>query len=145
MVQYPRLRSICYRWHGMDRSRLRIAIVDDDASVRKALKRLLRAANLDADAFASGREFLDSLAAQLPDCIVLDLHMPGMNGLDIQQHLARSGQRMPIVIITGHDEPLARAQCLSAGAAAYLRKPIDDEALLDAIHRAAGVARSSTV
>jgi len=145
MVQYPGLRSICYRSCSMDRSRIRIAIVDDDESVRKALKRLLRAANLDADTFASGRDFLDSLAAQLPDCIVLDLHMPGMNGLDIQQHLARSGQRMPIVIITGHDEPLARAQCLSAGAAAYLRKPIDDEALLDAIHRAAGVARSSTV
>jgi FixJ family two-component response regulator len=128
----------------MDTSRLRIAIVDDDESVRKALKRLLRAANLDADAFASGREFLDSLAAQLPDCIVLDLHMPGMNGLDIQQQLARGGRQMPIVVITGHDEPLARAQCLSAGAAAYLRKPIDDEALLDAIHQAAGVARSST-
>ena len=128
----------------MDRSRLRIAIVDDDESVRKALKRLLRAANLDADAFASGREFLDSLAAQLPDCIVLDLHMPGMNGLDIQQQLARGGRQMPIVVITGHDEPLARAQCLSAGAAAYLRKPIDDEALLDAIHRATGVVRSST-
>ncbi len=128
----------------MDGSRLRIAVIDDDESVRKALKRLLRAANLDADTFASGRDFLDSLAAQLPDCIVLDLHMPGMNGLDVQQQLARSGLQLPIVVITGHDEPLARAQCLSAGAAAYLRKPLDDEALLDAIHRAAGAARSST-
>jgi FixJ family two-component response regulator len=128
----------------MDRSRLRIAVIDDDASVRKALKRLLRAANLDADTFASGKDFLDSLAAQVPDCIVLDLHMPGMNGLDVQQQLARSGLQLPIVVITGHDEPMARAQCLSAGAAAYLRKPLDDEALLDAIHRAAGVVRSST-
>ena len=127
----------------MDRSRLRIAIVDDDESVRKALKRLLRAANLDADAFASGREFLDSLAAQLPDCTVLDLHMPGMNGLDIQQQLARTGLQIPIVVITGHDEPLARAQCLTSGAAAYLRKPLDDKALLDAIHRAAGRAFSA--
>ena len=123
----------------MNRSQLRIAVVDDDESVRKALKRLLRAANLDADTFASGREFLDSLAAQVPDCIVLDLHMPGMNGLDIQQQLARGALRVPIVVITGHDEPQTRAQCLSAGAAAYLRKPLDDEALLDAIHRAAGV------
>ena len=144
MVQYPRSCSICYRRRGMDRSRLRVAVVDDDESVRKALKRLLRAANLDADTFASGRDFLDSLAAQVPDCVVLDLHMPGMNGLDIQQQLARGGLPLPIVIITGHDEPLARAQCLSAGAAAYLRKPLDDVALLDAIHRAAGVARSST-
>jgi FixJ family two-component response regulator len=125
----------------MNRSRLRIAVVDDDESVRKALKRLLRAANLDADTFASGREFLDSLPAQVPDCIVLDLHMPGMNGLDIQRQLARGALRVPIVVITGHDEPQTRAQCLSAGAAAYLRKPLDDEALLDAIHRAAGVAR----
>jgi FixJ family two-component response regulator len=130
----------------MDRSRLRIAIVDDDESVRKALKRLLRAANLDADTFASGRDFIDSLAAQVPDCIVLDLHMPGMNGLDVQQQLARSGLQLPIVIITGHDEPLARAQCLTSGAAAYLRKPLDDKALLDAIHRASGAfsAGSST-
>ena len=131
---------------SMNRSRLRIAIVDDDESVRKALKRLLRAANLDADTFASGRDFLVSLAAQVPDCIVLDLHLPGMNGLDIQQQLARGGFQMPIVIITGHDEPLARVQCLSAGGAAYLCKPLDDEALLDAIHRAAGAfsAYSST-
>jgi FixJ family two-component response regulator len=143
MVQYPSLRPICYRRHGMDRSRLRVAVIDDDESVRKALKRLLRAASLDADTFASGGEFLHSLATQLPDCIVLDLHMPGMNGLDVQQQLARSGLRVPIVVITGHDEPQARAQCLSAGAAAYLRKPLDDEALLDAIHRAAGVARPS--
>jgi Response regulator len=70
--------------------------------------------------------------------------MPGMNGLDIQRQLARGALRVPIVVITGHDEPQTRAQCLSAGAAAYLRKPLDDEALLDAIHRAAGVARSST-
>ena len=129
----------------METSRLRVAVVDDDESVRKALRRLLRAANLDADAFASGQDFIDSLAAQVPDCIVLDLHMPGMNGMDVQQQLARSGLQLPIVVITGHDEPLARSQCLSAGAAAYLRKPLDDEALLDAIHRAAGVARSSAL
>ena len=129
----------------MDRSRLRIAVIDDDESVRKALKRLLRAANLDADTFASGREFLGSLASCVPDCVVLDLHMPGMNGLDVQRQLLGNGQRVPIVVITGHDEPQARAQCLAAGAAAYLRKPLDDEALLGAIHRAATAARSSPV
>jgi FixJ family two-component response regulator len=128
----------------MDRSRLCIAVIDDDESVRKALKRLLRAANLDADTFASGREFLDSVASRVPDCVVLDLHMPGMNGLDVQQQLARGGFRVPIVVITGHDEPQARAQCLSAGAAVYLRKPLDDEALLDAIYKAVGAARSSS-
>jgi CheY-like chemotaxis protein len=70
--------------------------------------------------------------------------MPGMNGLEAQQQLGpRGGLRLPIVVITGHDEPQTRAQCLSAGAAAYLRKPLDDKALLDAIHRAAGGAFSA--
>ena len=125
----------------MSGSRLRIAVIDDDEAVRKALKRLLCAANLDADTFASGREFLDSLATGRPDCVVLDVHMPGMNGLDVQQHLTQEGLRMPVVVITGHDEPQTRTLCLSAGAAAYLSKPLDDEALLGAIHRAVG-ARS---
>jgi FixJ family two-component response regulator len=128
----------------MDGSRLRVAIIDDDESVRRALRRLLRAANLDADAFASGRDFIDSLAAQVPDCVVLDVHMPGMNGLDVQLQLVRSGFRIPVVVITGHDEPQARAQCLAAGAAAYLRKPLDDVALLDAIHHAADAAGQRT-
>ena len=125
----------------MDTSRLRVAVVDDDESVRKALRRLLRAANLDAETFASGQEFLDSLATGHPDCIVLDVHMPGMNGLDLQRRLRGNGLRLPVVVITGHDEPQTRAQCLWAGAAAYLRKPLDDEALLSAIHEAVGVAR----
>ena len=128
----------------MDRSRLHVAVIDDDESVRRALSRLLRAANLDADTFASGRDFIDSLAAQVPDCVVLDVHMPGMNGLDVQLQLVRSGFRIPVVVITGHDEPQARAQCLAAGAAAYLRKPLDDVALLDAIHHAAHAAGQRT-
>ena len=128
----------------MDRSRLHVAVIDDDESVRRALSRLLRAANLDADTFASGRDFIDSLAAHVPDCVVLDVHMPGMNGLDVQLQLVRSGFRIPVVVITGHDEPQARAQCLAAGAAAYLRKPLDDVALLDAIHHAASVAGQRT-
>jgi FixJ family two-component response regulator len=124
----------------MTQSKLRVAVIDDDESVRKALCRLLRAANLDAATYASGREFLDSLVAHRPDCLILDLHMPGMNGLDIQQRLARNGARLPVVIITGHDEPQTRAQCLSAGASACLRKPLDDKTLLDAIYQATGVA-----
>lgn len=124
----------------MDRSRVRVAVIDDDEPVRKALKRLLQAANLDAATFASGQEFLDSLVSRLPDCVVLDLHMPSMNGLDLQLRLVQGGWLIPIVIITGHDEPQTRVQCLSAGAVAYLRKPLDDQALLDAIHKAVGTA-----
>jgi FixJ family two-component response regulator len=120
----------------MARSRHRVAVVDDDASVRKALRRLLRASDLDADAFGSGQEFLDSLPAAVPDCLVLDLQMPGMNGLALQRELAQAGTRLPTVIITGHDEPGMEARCLAAGAGAYLRKPLDDRTLLAAIEDA---------
>ena len=123
--------------------RLRIAVIDDDASVRKALKRLLRAANLDVDTFASGREFLDLLPSNRPDCIVLDFHMPGMNATDVLRDLAREAMRAPTIVVSGHDELQDHAQCLCAGAVAYLRKPFDGEDLLDAIYRAVGGAISA--
>jgi FixJ family two-component response regulator len=120
----------------MNDLRPRVAVVDDDLSVRKALERLLRAAGFDAVTFASAHEFFYSLEAQHPDCLVLDLHMPGMNGLEVQRRLGQTGVRIPVVVITGHDEPQTRAQCLSAGATDYLCKPLNDEALLAAIQRA---------
>jgi FixJ family two-component response regulator len=129
----------------MARSRHRVAVVDDDASVRKALQRLLRASDLDADAFGSGQEFLDSLPAAVPDCLVLDLQMPGMNGLALQRELAQAGTRLPTVIITGHDEPGMEARCLAAGAGAYLRKPLDERTLLAAIEDAIQASRASGV
>lgn len=113
--------------------RHRIAVVDDDHSVRKALQRLLRSVNLEADAYGSGREFLAALGGAKPDCLVLDLQMPEMNGLELQQHLAETGVRLPVIVITGHDEPGMRAQCMAAGASTYLRKPLDDKVLLAAI------------
>ena len=117
-------------------TRHRIAVVDDDRSVRRALQRLLRSVNLDADAYGSGREFLEALGDARPDCLVLDLQMPEMNGLELQQHLADTGIHLPVVVITGHDEPGMRAQCMAAGASTYLRKPLDDKVLLEAIDRA---------
>ena len=123
----------------MDRLRMSVAIVDDDESVRRALQRLLHASDLIAETYASGQEFLDSLKSRRrPDCLVLDLQMPGMNGLEVQRELTNAGLRLPVVVITGHDESGAGARCLSAGAAAYLRKPFDDRTILDAI--AAAVA-----
>jgi FixJ family two-component response regulator len=122
-------------WADMS-ARHRIAVVDDDHSVRKALQRLLRSVNLDADAYGSSREFLDALGDARPDCLVLDLQMPEMNGLELQQHLAEAGIRLPVVVITGHDEPGMQAQCMAAGASTYLRKPLDDKVLLAAINRA---------
>ncbi|HEY1383689.1 MAG TPA: response regulator [Dongiaceae bacterium] len=124
-------------------ARHRIAIVDDDHSVRKALCRLLRSADLDAHAYASGREFLDALRDAVPDCLVLDLRMPDMSGLELQRHLVGIGMAVPTIIMTGHDEPGLRADCLAAGARKYLRKPLDDRALLDAIEEAIMGAPSS--
>jgi FixJ family two-component response regulator len=122
-----------------------IAIVDDEQSVRKALTRLLRSAGLDAETFDSGMEFLKSIDAQRPDCVVLDLQMPHMHGLAVQQHLAKIHVSIPVIILTAHDTPEDRERAMNGGASAYLRKPVDDGVLLDAISaaitRAKGAAR----
>ena len=110
-----------------------IAVVDDEKSVRKALNRLLRLAGLKVETFASGTEFLQSLRNHTPDCVVLDLHMPETDGFEIECQLARADLRVPIVVITGRDTPGAYERATQGGAIAYLRKPIDDKALLDAI------------
>jgi FixJ family two-component response regulator len=121
----------------MVKTRHRVAVVDDDESVRKALQRLLRASDLDADTFASAQDFLASLQqGRPPDCLVLDLQMPGTSGLDLQRQVVRVGLRLPIVVITGHDEPGMQARCLAAGASAYLRKPLEAGKLLAAIEAA---------
>jgi FixJ family two-component response regulator len=121
----------------MVKTRPRVTVVDDDESVRRALQRLLRASDLDVETFASAQDFLASLPqATPPDCLVLDLQMPGMSGLDLQRQIARTGLRMPIVVITGHDEPGMQARCLAAGASAYLRKPLEAGTLLAAIEAA---------
>lgn len=117
----------------MQKLRHHVAVVDDEASVRKALRRLFASAELDCSVFASGRAFLDSVRERAPDCAVIDLHMPGLTGLEVQRELRSGGVKVPTIIITAHDEPDSRAQCLAAGAVAYLRKPFDDKALLDLV------------
>ena len=120
-----------------------VAIVDDEEPVRKALRRLLRAAGLQAESYASGQAFLDALAERSPDCVVLDLHMPGMTGLQTLRRVQAAARQLPIVIITAHDEPSTREQCIAAGAAAYLRKPLDERLLLNAI--SAALSHGATV
>jgi len=110
-----------------------IAIVDDEESIRRALLRLMRAAGLGGQAFSSGAEFLDSLITREPHCVVLDLHMPGMNGFEVQARLAHSWPHLPVIIITGHHTAESQAQALSTRPLAYLLKPVDDRLLLDAI------------
>lgn len=113
-----------------------VAIVDDEEGIRKALSRLLRASGLEAESYANGQEFLDAAARHRPDCVVLDLHMPGMSGLQVLRKLKAAGQRLSVVVITAHDEPETRERCIDAGACAYLRKPLEDRLLLNAISAA---------
>ena len=128
----------------MTKACLLIAVVDDEEPVRKALKRLMRSAGLSAETFGSGLEFLKSLATRLPDCVVLDLHMPRMDGFKVQAHLARKRAALPVIIITGHDLPQARERAMAGGASAFLRKPVLDRILLGAISAATASAQPGT-
>jgi FixJ family two-component response regulator len=122
----------------MSRTHLTVGLVDDEAPVRKALGRLLRAFGYEVETFSSGREFLDSLGERQPDCTIVDLHLPGLSGLEIQQHLARERINLPCIIITG-DELGIGEHALGSGAAAYLKKPLDAQSLLAAIESAVAV------
>lgn len=110
-----------------------VAIVDDEEPVLKALKRLLLASGLEAEGFATGKAFLEASARRRPDCVLLDLHMKGMSGLDLLRELRAREPMIPAVVLTAHDDPGTREACLAAGARAYLCKPLDDRALLSAI------------
>jgi FixJ family two-component response regulator len=112
---------------------LAISVVDDEECVRKALERLLRAAGHKVNTFGSGKEFLASLATGQPDCTIVDLHLPGFSGLEVQQHLLRERIGIPCIIITGRDEVGVREQALGCGVAAYLTKPLDEDILLTTI------------
>jgi len=99
-----------------------IAVVDDEESVRRALARLIRTGSFDVEIFASGGEFLESLHGRRPDCVVLDVHMPGLTGRDVQRQLRRAQIQMPLIVVTAQDAPALREQCLADGAYAYLAK-----------------------
>ena len=115
-----------------------VAIVDDEEPVRKALKRLLRASGLDAESYASGQDFLEAAVLREPDCVLLDLHMPRMSGLQVLRALRAARRALPIIVITAHDAPETREQCLAAGASAYLPKPLEEHELLYTITAALG-------
>jgi len=119
-------------------ARALIAVVDDEESVRRALGRMLNASNFETLVFGSGQEFLDSLETRRPDCVVLDYQMPGLTGRDIQRHLARAQIKVPIIVVTAHDQPELREQCLADGAVAYLAKPLQRERLVNLIESAIG-------
>lgn len=110
-----------------------IYIVDDDESVRRALKRLIRSADMEVRVFASAQEFLDFQPRKQNACIVVDIKLQGMSGLELHDELRTKGSDLPVIFITGFDSPETRDQAKKSGAAGYFRKPIDDQALLDAI------------
>jgi FixJ family two-component response regulator len=114
----------------------RIAIVDDDAAVRKALMRLLKTSSYDVRTFGRASEFIADLAHGVPACALIDLQMPDMTGLELQQYLVGAGVKIPTIVITAHDEPGSRRRCIAAGAAAYLLKPLRKAALIAAIDAA---------
>lgn len=113
-----------------------IAIVDDDPSVRQGLQRLIRSAGWKPETFGSAQEFLDRRRTETPSCLVLDLQLPGLSGLDLQKQMAEAGLETPIVFLTGHGDIPASVKAMKAGAIEFLTKPVDEEDLLRAIQEA---------
>ena len=116
-----------------------IYVVDDDASVREALSSLIRSVGLRVETFASAQEFLAHPQADAPSCLVLDVQLPGLSGLDLQQELAKADIQIPIIFLTGHGDIPTSVRAIKAGALEFLTKPFNDEDLLDAIQQ--GIAR----
>jgi FixJ family two-component response regulator len=120
-----------------------VAVVDDDGSVCRALKRLLLSVGIHAEAFSSGEEFLDTLSRAAPcwsACVVLDFQMPGIDGLEVQRRLAPTG--VPVIFITANDDPAIREKALGSGAAGYLQKPFANDTFIMAVKIALALRRS---
>jgi FixJ family two-component response regulator len=113
-----------------------VSIVDDDRSVQRALKDLMESAGLLACCFGSAEEFLESERWQQSGCLVLDIVMPGMSGLELQEKLRSAGARLPIIFITAHNDGTMKMQAVNAGAVDVLAKPFDDEVLLEKVRAA---------
>ena len=120
-----------------------VYIVDDDESVRQALKRLLSAESMKVQVFESAQELLDSKFTDRNACLIADIKMPGLTGLELRQKLVDMGSELPMIMITGLDTDETRAEAKKAGVAGYFRKPIDAQALLDAIRWALSKKSSS--
>src|SRR6266849_6629142 len=113
-----------------------VFVVDDDAGVRTSIQGLLKSVGLRSEAFATGQEFLRCKRPDTPSCLVLDVRLPGVNGLDFQRQLADSGVHIPIIFITGHGDIPMTVKAMKSGAVEFLTKPFRDQDLLDAIYQA---------
>jgi FixJ family two-component response regulator len=115
---------------------LTVFVIDDDAAVRASIQGLLKSVDLRSEAFATTREFLRSKRPNGPSCLILDVRLPGVNGLDFQRELADADIRIPIIFITGHGDIPMTVKAMKSGAVEFLTKPFRDQDLLDAVHQA---------
>ena len=113
-----------------------VFIVDDDVSVCTALKRLMKSAGIKARSLSSAEDFLNQGCHNVPGCLILDVRMPGMNGLELQEKLVKSGSTMPIIFMSAHEDASAREQAMKAGAIAFLKKPFEDQILIEKVNSA---------
>ena len=113
-----------------------VFVIDDDAAVRAAIQGLLKSVGLHSDSFGTAQEFLTSERSDGPSCLVLDIRLPGINGLDFQRQLADAGVHIPIIFITGHGDIPMTVRAMKSGAVEFLTKPFRDQDLLDAIYQA---------
>ena len=114
----------------------KVFVIDDDESIREALKSLIRSVGLSVETFASAQEFLQSPRPDVPSCLILDVRMPGLSGLDLQRDLTEANIHIPIIFITGHGDIPMSVRAMKAGAVEFLTKPFRDQDLLDAIQQA---------
>jgi FixJ family two-component response regulator len=122
-----------------------VFVVDDDASMREALKNLLRSMGLNVETFGSAKEFLSSQRSKAPGCLVLDVRLPGLSGLDLQRQLADANIQIPIIFITAHGDIQMSVRAMKAGAVEFLTKPFRDQDLLDAVQQAVDRDRATRV
>ena len=118
----------------MDQFQALIAVLDDEPQFGKALARLLKTHGFEVVTFTRGEEFLEACASRLPDCVLLDLHMPGLSGFEILERIA--ARHVPVLVITGHDQPGNAQRVLALGGLNYFLKPVNESQLLAAIHAA---------
>lgn len=120
----------------MGEERAAVCVVDDDESVRRGLRRLLKSAGFVVETYATASDFLESGQIDGAACLVLDMRMPGMDGLELQRHLVSSNSRIPIIFITAHDDKQAEMEAMASGATAFLQKPFEARELLAAVRAA---------
>ncbi len=119
-------------------TKFNVLVVDDNESVRDSLKLMLESSGYPVSAFKSAEDFLNSGFGENPFCLILDIRLPGMSGFELQEHLLKSQNKIPVIFITGHDHDRMEEEAMRLGAIAYLRKPFDEQVLLEAIRLVEG-------